>query len=319
MSVFIVAEMSCNHMGSLQTAYQIIDAAAEAGADAVKISLDDPNGGITIDCHNKYFKIRAGTWKGENLHDLYMRTRTPWRWVEGLKERAEKNGMELFATVSCARGVEHCMMYDLPRFKVSSFEACDVPLLREIKKTGRPVIVSCGKDWEAARDEFADYDASYLYCVSKYPARYDDFDLDVFSVIDPLYDGISDHSLGSDISIAAVAMGAEIVEKHFTLDRGNGSADAAFSMEPEEFGHMVDGIRGIERAMIPKASKPIDRSLCKSIFAVKDLKKGEVFTDNNIRCIRPGMGLKPKEYYRVLGCKARHDIKRGTPIVEAML
>ena len=315
MSVYIVAEMSCNHMGSLQTAYQLVDAAADAGADAVKISLDNPNGGITIDCHNKYFKIRSGTWKGENLHDLYMRTRTPWRWARKLKAHAEKHGIELFATVSCKDGVALCEKLGMPRYKVSSFEACDVPLIRSIRDTGKPVIVSCGADWHDAWDELQGYDASFLYCVSKYPASVEDFDLDVASD----FDGISDHSLGDGIALAAVARGAKIVEKHFTHNRWNGSPDAWFSMMPEEFEIMVDGIRGIERAMKPKASKPIDRSLCKSLFAVKDIKKGEVFTDNNIRVIRPGDGLKPKEYYRVLGCVAKVAIKRGHPIVEAML
>jgi pseudaminic acid synthase len=198
---------------------------------------------------------------------------------------------------------------------VSSFEACDVPLIRAIKDTGKPVIVSCGADWADAWDELQGYDASFLYCVSRYPAFYADFDLEVVSE----FDGISDHSLGHVVALAAVARGAKIVEKHFILDRDNGSADAAFSMEPGEFAEMVNGIRAIEVGMIPKKSKPIDRSLCKSLFAVKDIKKGERFTDNNIGVIRPGYGLPPREYWRVLQCVARCDIKRGTPIKESML
>ena len=315
MSVYIIAEMSCNHMGDYDTALALVDAAAEAGADAVKISLDNPNGGITIDCHNKYFKIRSGTWKGENLHDLYMRTRTPWRWARKLKAHAEKHGIELFATVSCKDGVALCEKLGMPRYKVSSFEACDVPLIRSIRDTGKPVIVSCGADWHDAWDELQGYDASFLYCVSKYPASVEDFHLESM----PKFDGLSDHSLGSDIAIVATVSGAKIIEKHLTLDRGNGSADAEFSTEPWEFKEMVGKIRGIEKAMTFGTNKPIDRSLCKSLFAVKDIKKGEVFTDNNIRVIRPGDGLKPKEYYRVLGCVAKVAIKRGHPIVEAML
>jgi len=315
-SVFIVAEMSCNHGGDLQTAYGIIDAAAEAGADAVKISLDNPNGGITIDCRNKYFRVKSGPWKGEYLYDLYKRTYTPWRWVPKLKQHADRRGIELFSTVSCANGVAFCEYHGLPRYKVSSFEACDIPLLRAIKETGKPVIVSCGADWVDAWDELYRYDASFLYCVSKYPASFDDFDLEIAA---SGFDGISDHSLGWEIAFAAVARGARIVEKHLTIDHTNGSADADFSIGPVEFEMMVDGIRGIERAMMPKVSKPIDRSLCKSIFAVKDIKKGERFTDNNIGVIRPGYGLPPKEYWRVLQCVARCDIKRGTPIKEAML
>jgi len=315
MSVFIIAEMSCNHMGELQTAYGLIDAAARAGADAVKISIDDPSHGLTIDCRNKYFKIREGAWKGEYLIDLYKRTYTPWFWMPGMKERANKKGLELFATVSSQSAFTWCELYDMPRYKVSSFEACDVPLIRAIKATGKPVIVSCGADWYDAWDELQGYDASFLYCVSQYPAYAEDFDLETASE----FDGISDHSLGDEIAIAAVARGAQIVEKHLTLDRENGSADAAFSMEPEEFKVMVELIRNVERAMLPKVSKPIDRSLCKSLFAVEDIKKGERFTESNVGVIRPGYGLKPKEYYRVLACTARCAIKRGTPIKESML
>ena len=309
---FIVAEMSCNHMGKLQTALQIIDAAV--GADAVKISLDDINGGLTINCKNKYFKIRSGTWKGENLYELYKRTATPWKWLPILKERANRRGMELFSTVSCAQGVLWCEQHGVPRYKVSSFEACDVPLIREIKRTGKPVIVSCGKDWEDARHELKGYDASFLYCVSKYPATVEDFDLREASK----FDGISDHSLGHSIAVAAVARGAKIVEKHLTLSRSNGSADAAFSMEPGEFRTMVEEIRYIEHALKPKPHK-VDNELCKSIFAVRDIQKGERFTEKNIKVIRPHHGLKPKEYDKIIGCFAKKKIKRGTPIKESML
>ena len=315
MSVFIIAEMSCNHGGDLQTAYEIIDAAAEAGADAVKISLDDPKGGITIDCRNKYFRVRSGPWKGEYLYDLYKRTATPWRWLPKLKRHADKRGVELFSTVSCARGVAFCEYHGLKRYKVSSFEACDIPLLRAIKDTGKPVIVSCGMGWITPWNELAKYDASFLYCVSKYPARYEDFDLGVFNG-DTIFDGISDHSLGHDIPVAAVARGARIVEKHIKIK--DGTADAVFSMGPMEFKVMVNAIRGIERAMLFKAGR-VDRSLCKSLFAVEDIKKGEKFTEHNVKVIRPGYGLEPSEYYRVLGCVAKSDIKRGTPIKESML
>ena len=311
---FIVAEMSCNHLGKLQTALQIIDAAADAKADAVKISIDNINGGLTINCKNEYFKIRAGTWKGENLYELYKRTITPWKWLPLLKERANKQGLELFSTVSCAMGIVWCERFDIPRYKISSFEACDVPLIGEIKKTGKPVIVSCGKDWEDAQTELYKYDASFLYCVSKYPAAVTDFDLDEAT----WFDGISDHSLGHTIAIAAVARGAKIVEKHLTLSRDNGSADAAFSMEPGEFKTMVQEIRYIEHALKPKPHK-VNRELCKSIFAVRDIQKGERFTEKNIKVIRPHYGLKPKEYDKILGCIAKKKIKRGTPIKESMI
>lgn len=315
MSVFIIAEMSCNHMRDFPTALKLIDAAAGAGADAVKISLDNPNGGITLPVRNKYFKIKSGPWKGEYLYDLYKRTGTPWRWVPKLKRHAERRGIELFSTVSCANGVWFCEYHGLPRYKVSSFEACDIPLLRAIKGTGKPVIVSCGADWYDAWDELQGYPASFLYCVSKYPATYEEFDLEVASK----FDGISDHSVGSEIAVAAVARYAEIVEKHLTLDRGNGSADAAFSMEPGEFKSMVTQIRHVEQAMKPKKPKPVDRSLCKSLFAAEDIRKGERYTERNIAVVRPGYGLPPKYYYRVIGAVAKCDIAKGTPIKESML
>jgi len=317
MSVFIVAEMSCNHGGDLQTAYELIDVANDAGADAVKISLDNPRGGITLPVYNKYFKMKSGPWKGEYLYDLYKRTATPWRWVPKLKKHAKRLGIELFSTVSCIQGVAFCDYHDLPRYKVSSFEACDIPLLRAIKDTGRPVIISCGADWQDGYDEMLEYEgkASFLYCVSKYPATWSDFDL--WSIWK--YDGISDHSLGGEVAIAAVAQGAKIVEKHLTLSRENKTADAAFSMEPEEFKSMITQIRHIETAMLPKRKKAVDRSLCKSLFAAEDIRAGERYTERNIAIVRPGYGLPPKEYYRVIGEIAKCDIKKGTPIKEGML
>ena len=318
MGVYIIAEMSCNHMGSFDKAIEIIDAAANAGADAVKISLDSPDGGLTINHKSGNFMIKDGPWKGEYLHDLYARTHTPWTWAARLKAHADSLGIELFATVSCKYGVEFCEALDMPRYKVSSYEACDIPLIREIKKTGKPVIVSCGMDWHDAWDELQGYPASFLYCVSKYPATTEDFDLNVMRE----FDGISDHSAWSnDVAVAAVAQGAQIVERHLMLYQpfDGISPDHAFSLDVGDFGTMVSSIRRVQRMMRPKQFKRPDRQLCKSLYCVEDIKKGERFTDSNVRAIRPGNGLHPREYYRIIGLVSKCDIKRGMPIKEAMI
>ena len=317
MSVFIVAEMSCNHMGDFDKAIQLIDASADAGADAVKISLDNPDGGITINYDSEDFCIESGPWQGQTLYELYYKTHTPWEWTTKLQKHAEKRGIELFATVSCIDGIKLCEHVGMPRYKVSSYEACDIPLIREIMKTGKPVIVSCGMDWHDAWDELQGYDASFLYCVSKYPAHVEDFDLNVCAE----FDGISDHTeqaIDEEMVFSAVARGAKIVERHIMLPDTD-PPDAEFSECQWGFSYMVDQIRNIERAMMPKQFVAPDRQFCKSLYAVDDIAKGKQFTSNNVRAIRPGNGLHPREYFRVVGAVAKCDIKRGTAIVEAML
>ena len=315
MSVFIIAEMSCNHMGEYGKAIELIDAAVDAGADAVKISLDNPDGGITIDSTSPNFLIRKGPWLGKYLHELYTETHTPWEWTARLLNHAANKGITLFATVSCKKGVEFCEALNMPLYKVSSYEACDIPLIREIKKTGKPVIVSCGMDWHDAWDELQGYPASFLYCVSQYPADASSFDLSAMSD----FDGISDHTAyGNEMVYAAVAMGAKIVERHI-MGYGDHPPDYDFSLDPGEFEDMVTGIRNIERAMIPKECVIPDRAFCKSLYAVKDINQGERFTDENVGVIRPGDGLHPREYFNVIGAVARADVGKGMPIVEAMV
>ena len=319
MSVFIVAEMSCNHMGEYIKAIELIDAAADAGADAVKISLDNPDGGITIDSKLPQFLIRKGPWAGKYLYELYTETHTPWEWTGRLLNHAANKDIMLFATVSCKKGVEFCESLDMPLYKVSSYEACDIPLIREIMKTGKPVIVSCGMDWHDAWDELQGYPASFLYCVSQYPADASSFDLNALSD----FDGISDHTAyGNEIVYASVALGAEIVERHIMAYPGidqDSPPDYGFSLLPPEFEDMVTGIRNIEKAMMPKASVAPVRQFCKSLYAIQDIKKGDTFTDENVGVIRPGNGLHPREYFNVMGAVAKSDIDKGTPIKEAML
>ncbi len=317
-NVFIVAEMSCNHMGEFHRAIDIIDIAADCGADAVKISIDNPDGGITIDMKSPRFFIRKGLWAGKYLHELYRDTHTPWEWVPDLMSHAKDRDIELFATVSCKAGVALCEQYGMPRYKISSYEACDIPLIREVMKTGKPIIVSCGMDWHDAWDELQGYPASFLYCVSAYPADASQFDLNMLQDLD----GISDHSSGNSISLAAVALGAEIVERHIMArinTHDDIPPDADFSLDKWEFWNMVDGIREIESAMMPKQFVAPVRQFCKSLFAVEDIEKGDRFTDKNVGVIRPGDGMHPREYFRVIGMVAKSDISKGTPISESML
>lgn len=311
--VFVVAEMSCNHGGSYDNACRIIDAAHQAGADAIKVQIDSPDGGITIACNRKDFMIDSGPWKGMSLYDLYKKTYTPWDWLPGLKNRADNYGLCFFASVSCLYTLAIAWSLDLPIIKISSFEARDIPLIRAAMKTGKRIIVSCGCDWFDAWEELQGYDAQFLYCISSYPATASEFDLEACSE----FDGISDHSKGNAITFAAVSRGARVVERHLGLPDVD-SPDSGFSLMPNEFSDMVDGIRAIEIALKPKRSR-VDLRYCKSLYCVQDINKGGKFTTQNVASIRPGYGMHPKEYDRVLSRKASRDIKRGDRIIEEML
>lgn len=310
---FIVAELSCNHLGSLDRALLMIETAAMCGANAVKIQTDNPDGGITIDCDNKYFTIQDGPWKGRTLYDLYRETYTPWEWTGSLQEKARECGVELFTTVSCLTGLL-CMeeMYDMPAYKISSFEVTDVPLIREVWKTGKPIIFSdgCSDGYDIA---WAYYHSKWatLNCVSQYPADPAEYQLFQHP------HGISDHTTTNTAAIVAVARGAKIVEKHFTMNRELGGPDSGFSAEPGEFREMVNQIRIVET--MGTRPRKIDRTFCKSLFVVQDIKAGERYTKENIGVIRPGHGMHPKHYDRVIGLTAKQDVSRGTPLKESML
>lgn len=330
---FIIAEMSGNHNHDIKRAYAIIDAAADAGADAVKLQTYTPDT-ITIDCDNKYFVVGGDNpdWKGKTLHQLYGEAYTPWEWQPKLNEYAESKGLICFSAPFDVTAVDFLEKMGMPLYKVASAELVDIPLLERIGKTKKPVIMSRGM---ASKEEVASAlktlkkygtpSVALLHCVAAYPAPPEQMNLATIPDIVKRYKviaGISDHSLGTEVAIAAVALGASIVEKHLTLRRADGGPDASFSMEPEEFSEMVADIRAVEKAI----GKPMyglaageSKYGRKSLFVVQDMKRGEKFTPENVRSIRPGYGMPTKFYRAVLGNKAKKDISRGTPLDKTMV
>lgn len=326
--VFIIAEMSANHGGDKNRAKEIIHAAKEAGADCIKIQTYTPDT-MTINCDKEYFQIKKGTWEGENLYHLYEKAYTPWEWQAELKEEAEKIGLHFFSTPYEKTSVDFLEEIGVAFYKVASFEVTHLPFLRYLASKGKPIIMSTGMASLGEIEEAVNViraegndQLALLRCSSSYPAVPNDINLktmlnlrETFSV--PV--GLSDHSLGSVAAVAAVAMGASIIEKHFCLNRDIETPDSSFSMEPDEFEQMVKDIRAAEKAAGRvsyelSAKEKESRKFRRSIFAVKDIKKGEKFTEENIHVIRPGYGLKPKYYEQVLNRKATRDIERGTPL-----
>lgn len=326
---YIVAEMSANHLQDYGRAEAIIQAAADAGADAVKLQTYTPDT-ITFDCDNKYFQITQGTiWDGTSLHKLYETAYTPWEWQPKLKEFAQSLGMECFSSPFDATAVDFMEKMDMPAYKVASFEINDIPLIRKIARIGKPVIIATGvaylEDIERALrvcKEEGNNQVILLKCTSTYPAPYEDMNIKVIPNMAEVFGcvtGLSDHSMGSAVAVASVALGAKMVEKHLTLARADGGPDAAFSMEPGEFKRMVDEIRIVEKAagkvtyeLTEKQKRSREDS--RSLFVVKDVKEGEIFTQENVRSIRPAFGMHPMYYEEVLGKKAKTDIEKGTPL-----
>lgn len=329
---YIIAEMSANHAGSLERAKEIIHEAGKAGADCIKIQTYTPDT-ITIDCDNKYFHIDNGTWKGENLYTLYKKAYTPWEWQADLKEEAEKVGIDFLSTPFDKTAVDFLEDINVKAYKIASFELVDIPLIEYVASKKKPIIISTGMGTLEEIEEAVSIVRKYhnqitlLKCSSAYPAISDEMNL--LTIIDlkerfGCSIGLSDHSMGSLGAVAAVAMGADVIEKHFCLSRGISNPDSSFSMEPQEFADMVRDIRIVEKAkgtVHYGATKQEKDSIIfrKSIFAVQDIRAGEVFSEENIRVIRPGYGILPKYYNRLLGKIAAEDIERGTPISFSML
>lgn len=326
---FVIAELSANHNQDFEIAVKTIKAAKKVGADAIKLQTYTADT-ITINCNNEHFQIKGGTlWDGKILYDLYKEAYTPWEWQPKLKQIAEEEGLICFSSPFDKTAVDFLEKMDVPAYKVASFEITDIPLIEYIASKGKPVIISTGiatlSDIEEAVNacrRVGNNDIALLKCTSSYPAPIDEANLltipqlrDTFKVIP----GLSDHTMGSDVAIAAVALGAKIIEKHFILDRNLGGPDAAFSMEPEEFKQMVTSIRNVEKAigtvnyqLSPKVEK--SRIFARSLFIIKDVKEGESITEENVRSIRPGNGLHPKYYNQIIGKKFRKDFKMGTPL-----
>ena len=327
-STYIIAEMSANHGQSYDEAVKIIHAAKEAGADAIKLQTYTPDT-ITIDCDNEYFRISGTIWEGRNLYDLYKEAYTPWDWQPKLKEVANDLALDLFSTPFDNTAVDFLEEMGVPAYKIASFELVDIPLIQRVAKTGKPIIMSTGMATLAEIDEAVQTakeagckELALLKCTSGYPADPAEMHLrtiphmaEAFSL--PI--GLSDHTLGIAVPVAAVALGACIVEKHFTISRAVPGPDSAFSLEPHEFKAMVEAIRTAEKA-IGKVSYEItereaaSRIFRRSLFVVKDMKAGEVFTEENIRSIRPGDGLHTRYVRAAIGRRAKVDIKKGTPL-----
>ena len=327
--VFIIAELSANHLHNFDLAVDTIKSIKESGADAVKLQTYTSDT-MTIDSNNEYFQIKQETlWDGKTFYQLYQEAYTPWEWQPKLKEIAEELGLICFSSPFDRTSVDFLEEMNVPAYKVASFEITDIPLIEYIASKGKPVIISTGiatlADIEEAVNackRMGNNQVALLKCTSAYPAPLEEVNLrtipnmaDTFNTIV----GLSDHTLGISAPIASVALGAKIIEKHFILDRKLGGPDAAFSMEPDEFRAMVDAVRDVEKALgtvnydlTEKTRK--SRDFSRSLFVVEDIKTGESLTEKNVRSIRPGFGLHPRYYGEIIGKKARTDIKRGTPL-----
>ena len=326
---YIIAEMSANHNMDYNHAVEIIRQAKEAGADAVKLQTYTADT-ITLDCNSECFRTQSDSlWSGMTLYELYKMAYTPWEWQPKLKEYAESIGITLFSSPFDLTAVDFLEKMQVPAYKVASFEINDIPLIKKIARTGKPILISTGiaylSDIELALkacQEEGNQKVILLKCTSAYPASYEEMNLKVIPNMTETFQcvaGLSDHTLGDETALAAVALGAKVIEKHFTLKRSDGGADSEFSMEAEEFAHMVRKIRNVEKAMgsatYQLTEKQINaRSGSRSLFAVKPIKKGEVLTEENVRSIRPGIGLHTKYYEEIIGKKASCDIDRGTPL-----
>jgi len=328
-STFIVAELSANHSQDLNLAKETIHAMKESGADAVKLQTYTPDT-ITINCDNEYFRIKQGTlWDGKTFYELYKEAYTPWEWHYELKELAEKLGLIFFSTPFDKSAVDFLEELGVPAYKIASFEITDIPLIEYVASKGKPVIISTGiatlcdiqEAVQACRRAGNDQ-IVLLKCTSAYPAPLEDANLRTIPHLAQTFGcpvGLSDHTLGISVPIAAVALGAKVIEKHFILSKDIDSPDREFSLTPEEFSEMVKAIRDVEKALgkvsyeLTEKTKK-SREFARSLFVVKDVKAGEVFTEENVRSIRPGYGLHPKYLKDILGKKARRDIKRGTPL-----
>lgn len=328
-NVFIIAELSANHNGSFDTAAKTLEAMKKSGADAVKLQTYTPDT-MTIECTNDYFKINKGTlWDGKTLYELYKEAYMPWEWQPKLQKIARELDLICFSTPFDNSAVDFLEQMDVPLYKIASFEITDIPLIKYVASKGKPIIMSIGiaefdeiQEAVHACREAGNNQLALLKCTSSYPAPVEEANLLTIPDIQKTFNvvpGLSDHTLGINISIASVALGAKIIERHFILDRKLGGPDASFSLEPEEFKKMVDGIREVEKGLgkvsyeISERTKP-NREFVRSLFVVEDIQKGETFTGKNVRSIRPGFGLPPKYIDDIVGKKAVCDIKRGTPL-----
>ncbi len=327
-SVYIIAEISANHNGCIERAEAIIKAAAMSGADAVKLQTYTADT-LTIPCDNEYFTIQGSLWEGRNLHDLYQEASTPWEWTPRLMAYAKKLGLDCFSSPFDSKAVDFLEECGVSQYKIASFELVDIPLLKKVAQSAKPVIISTGMGTLAEIDEAVrtlrengTRDITLLKCTSAYPAPVEEANLRTIPHLAEVFQcrvGLSDHTLGSAVAVAAVALGASVIEKHLTLSRADGGPDAAFSMEAHEFKQMVQDIRTVEKALGCVSYERTEKeqgSICfrRSLFVVKDIKANELFTEENVKSIRPGYGLHTRYLDTVLGKRATMDIAKGSPL-----
>lgn len=325
-NVFIIAELSANHNGSLAVALETVRAAKRAGADCIKLQTYTADT-ITIDSKKEDFLIKGTLWEGRNLYDLYQEAFTPWEWHQAIFEEAERNGLVCFSSPFDKTAVDFLESLQAPAYKIASFEITDIPLIEYTASKGKPIIISTGiatmEDIEmalAACRRMGNNDIALLKCTSSYPAPIDEANMVMVKDFEERFGviaGLSDHTMGATVPVVATCFGAKIIEKHFILDRSIGGPDASFSMNEQEFTEMVKSVREAEKAMgvvdyelTEKQAKGKDFS--RSLYVVKDIKKGEVITEDHVKSIRPGFGLHPKYYHTILGKKVNCDLEKGT-------
>lgn len=331
-SVYIIAELSANHGGALSNAIKTIKEAKSSGANAIKLQTYTADT-ITLNSKKEYFKISEGTmWDGRFLWDLYNEAHTPWEWHEEIFRVAREEGLECFSSPFDFTAVDFLEQFNPPYYKIASFEINDIPLISYTASKGRPMIMSTGmaneEDIQNALNacyEAGNKNVTLLKCTSSYPAPISAANMNTIPLLKERFKvpiGLSDHTEGFIVPVTAVALGAEIVEKHFILDRKLGGPDASFSMEPHEFKLMVDKVRDVELALgeatfsIPDASVK-NLNFRRSLFVAEDIKKGELFTKENVKSVRPAIGLAPKMYFEVLGKSATKDLEAGEPLAHS--
>ena len=329
-SVFIIAELSANHNGSLSVALDTIRAAKRAGADAIKLQTYTADT-ITIDCDKEDFLIKGTIWDGRKLYDLYKDAYTPWEWHKEIFDCAKEEGLICFSSPFDKSAVDFLENLNVPAYKIASFEITDIPLIEYVASKGKPVILSTGiatsEDIELALDachRMGNYNIALLKCTSSYPAPIEEANMAMipdfkerFNVIP----GLSDHTMGSTVPIVATTLGAKIIEKHFILDRLIGGPDASFSMNEEEFTEMVKAVREAEKAVGQVSYEPTEkqikgRAFSRSLYVVQDIKKGEILTENNVRSIRPGFGMHPKKLSEIIGRRATENLEFGNRLMQ---
>ena len=322
---FIVAELSANHGHKLEVALESVRAAKEAGADAVKIQTYTADT-ITLDCDTDDFKVKGTLWDGRTLYDLYKEAYTPWEWHQAIFDEAKKCGLICFSTPFDKTAVDFLEDLGNPIMKIASFEITDIPLIEYAAKKSKPMVISTGialpEDIELAVQtcrKAGNFDITLLKCTSSYPAPIEDANLMTMVDMKQRYGvkvGLSDHTMGYDVAVAAVALGATLVEKHFIIDRSIGGPDSSFSMEIGEFATMVKSIRNVENSL-GKVVYPTDtakikgREFCRSLYVAEDVNEGDFFTDKNVRSVRPGFGLHPKYLSEILGKQAFMNLRKG--------